>query len=376
MKITQAAYLDGCWQYKTDKADLKNPLVLVFANRTLLENRDFTLSIRNEFSSGHIIYCSTAGEIAGTKALEGSAVVTAAEFEKASFVIRTDNIARYNKNSTALGESLYQSFPAEGLRHIIVLSEGSFVNGSALIQGMENKKQAGVSISGGLCGDDGRFQKTLVGYNHEPRRGEVVAIGLYGTTLEVTAASAGGWYAFGPMRIITKSEGNVLYEIDGKPALELYRNYLGERSGNIAESSLLYPLQVTYPGRDLAVVRTILNIDEENNAMILAGDVPEQSKVQLMMASIDDLAEGAREAALQAAQDREHTASLALLISCVGRRLAMGQRVEEELEQVQEVLGPQTVLNGMYSYGEIAPTKGNHFSELHNQTMTLTLISE
>lgn len=114
----------------------------------LLENKDFTSNVRSEFLSGNIIYCSTAGKIAGTKALEDSAIITAAEFEKAHFVIRTDNIAHYSKNSEALGESLYRSFPAEGLRHIIVLSEGSFVNGSALIQGMENKKHPGVTISG------------------------------------------------------------------------------------------------------------------------------------------------------------------------------------------------------------------------------------
>lgn len=377
MEVVQAWFSkDAGWHYETPKKALNNPLVFVFANRILLENKEFLDNVQDEFSYSHIVYCSTAGEIAGVQAFEESAVVTATEFERSSFVVHTDNIINYNKDSEALGRSLYRSLPKEGLKHVIILSEGSFVNGSALIDGLERDKEDGITVTGGLCGDDDRFKKTLVGYNSEPRRGEVVAIGLYGQTLEITSAGAGGWTPFGPLRTITRSEGNVLYEIDGKPALELYRNYLGERSRWMAQSSFLYPLQVTYPGRKQAVVRTILTIDEENNAMILAGDVPEQSNVQLMMASIDNLALGARTAAEQAAENRMSAPSLALLISCVGRKLAMCQRTEEELEQVREVLGEGTVLNGMYSYGEIAPFKGNSFSELHNQTMTLTLISE
>jgi hypothetical protein len=183
---------------------------------------------------------------------------------------------------------------------------------------------------------------------------------------------------FGPERIITKSEGNILYEIDGQPALDLYKKYLGEKASELPQSSLLYPLNVTPVGKTEPVVRTILNINNENNSMILAGDVPMQSRVQLMMASIDGIAEGALHAAELAMKGRTNEPELAILVSCIGRKLVMNQRVEEEIEHVQDAIGKNTAITGFYSYGEIAPFSGTSTAtcELHNQTMTLTLISE
>ena len=208
------------------------------------------------------------------------------------------------------------------------------------------------------------------------KEGEVVIIGFYGDTLEITSSSFGGWTPFGQERIITKSFENVLYEIDNLPALQLYKNYLGDISNKLPQASLLFPLSVTPEGKETPVVRTILKIDEENSSMVLAGSVPENSKVQLMMASVDAIIEGANTATLLGMKDRKNKPELAILVSCVGRKLVMNQRVEEELECVQEVLGEDTSILGFYSYGEMAPYSDNIFCDLHNQTMTLTLISE
>jgi hypothetical protein len=159
--------------------------------------------------------------------------------------------------------------------------------------------------------------------------------------------------------------------------LDLYKHYLGDKASELPQASLLFPLNVIPEGKNEAVVRTILSINEENNSMILAGDVPQNSKVQLMMASIDSIASGAQQAAEIAASNRKKPAELALIVSCIGRKLVMNQRVEEEIEQVQEVIGNATAITGFYSYGEMAPFNGvNKACELHNQTMTLTLMSE
>ena len=158
--------------------------------------------------------------------------------------------------------------------------------------------------------------------------------------------------------------------------MNLYKKYLGEKANQLPQASLLYPLNVTPEGKKEPVVRTILGIDNEKQSMTLAGDVPENSKVQLMMASVDAIAEGANEAAQRAMQNRKAAPQLALLVSCVGRKLVMNQRVEEEIERVQEVIGNSTAITGFYSYGEMAPFANNTFCDLHNQTMTLTLISE
>ncbi len=377
MRINQAYTLDGKnWTYLQKKSTLHNPLVFVFGNRMELQKGTVIEAVRKEFSYEHLVFGSTSGEIIDSNVLDNSVVVTAIEFEKSTFEIRTENIFNHHKDAKQLGEYLYNALPKENLRHLFVLSEGSFVNGSSLIEGLEKNIENAIPISGGMCGDDAKFEKTLASYKENPKEGEVVLIGFYGDTLEISFASFGGWTSFGPERIITKSEANILYEIDGQPALDLYKKYLGDKAKELPQASLLYPLNVTPEGKKEPVVRTILGIDNEKQSMTLAGDVPENSKVQLMMASVDAIAEGANEAAKRAMENRKSAPQIALLVSCVGRKLVMNQRVEEEIERVQEVVGNHTAITGFYSYGEMAPFANNTFCDLHNQTMTLTLISE
>jgi hypothetical protein len=231
-------------------------------------------------------------------------------------------------------------------------------------------------ITGGLCGDAARFEKTVAAYNENPKPGEIVAIGFYGDTFEASFAIHGGWTPFGPERIVTKSEGNILHELDGKPALDLYKSYLGEKAKDLPSAALLYPLDVKSEGEEQSYVRTILNIDDDNNTMILAGDIPEKSRVQLMMTNVDNIANASELAAKQALEKRKTKPQLALLVSCIGRKLVLDQRVEEEIEEVVSIVGEDTTVCGFYSYGEIAPFNLEINCQLHNQTMTITLISE
>ncbi|QYS88010.1 FIST signal transduction protein [Flavobacterium davisii] len=377
MKIVQAILEENlAWKYIIPKQELNNPFILIFGNRQLLEQSVVIQKIREEFPYEHLIFGSTCGEIVDNNVINHVVHVTAIEFEKSTFIIKNGNIKDYNLDAYLLGKKLSSDMPKEGLKHLIVISEGSFVNGSSLIAGIEAIQLNNIPISGGICGDDDRFQKTIASYKENPKTGEVILVGLYGKTLEISAASYGGWITFGPERLITKSEANILYEIDDKPALELYRKYLGDKANELPKASLLYPLHVKAENKEKAVVRTVLNIDENNNSMTLAGDVPINSKVQLMMASVDGLSEGAKKAAQEAMENRIKNPEFALLVSCIGRKLVMDQRVEEEIEEVKKTIGNQTVISGFYSYGEIAPFGKNSNCELHNQTMTLTLISE
>uniref|UniRef100_UPI0030DCA93A FIST signal transduction protein n=1 Tax=Maribacter arcticus TaxID=561365 RepID=UPI0030DCA93A len=349
---------------------------LVFGNRYMLESEHIYAEVKDLFPNSHIVFGTTSGEIIDDSVLEGTVVLTAIEFKKSSVVIKRSNINDFKNNDYKLGESLMAEFPKENLKHLFIISEGSSVNGSALISGLEKVKNTSISLSGGLCGDDGRFERTLASYNENPKEGEIIAIGFYGETLEITSSNYGGWTPFGPERIITKSEGNVLFELDGKPALDLYKTYLGEKANELPKSALLYPLSVRIEEDSEPLVRTILNIDNNENTMILAGDVPEGSKVQLMMSSVDDIVSGAIHAAELAMKGRENNPELALLISCIGRKLVMDQRTEEEIEEVKSVIGNETIISGFYSYGEMAPFSGQKECKLHNQTMTLTLFSE
>jgi len=376
MKIVQAIKKPNESFVLQQSISLNEPLVLVFGNRYMLENDGIYAEVRELFPTGHIVFGTTSGEIIDDKVLDGTVVLTAIEFERSSVLVKRSNVDDFNNDDEKLGESLISKFPKENLKHMFVISEGSTVNGSALIDGLEHLENSSFGLSGGLCGDDDRFERTLASYNENPKEGEIIAIGFYGDTLEISSSNYGGWTNFGPERIITKSNGNVLHELDGKPALDLYKNYLGEKAKELPKSALLYPLSVKATEDAEPLVRTILNIDDNENTMTLAGDVPVGSRVQLMMSSVDDIANGAFHAAELAMEGRKNSPELALLISCIGRKLVMDQRTEEEIEEVKAVIGDNTVISGFYSYGEMAPFSGQDSCKLHNQTMTLTLFSE
>lgn len=377
MKIIQGKKIgEANWEFLSDRVPMKTPLVLVFGNRYVLESPTIYEEVKDLFPDGHIVFGSTAGEILENEVLDKSLSLTAMEFQQSSFLVQRANIKDHQDDVQSLGMTLLGQLPQKGLRHVFVVSEGSNVNGSGLIEGMEKHISKGVTLSGGLCGDDARFERTLASYNENPKEGEVIAIGLYGESLEVTCANYGGWTGFGPKRTITRSKDNVLYELDGQPALDLYKKYLGEKAKELPQAALLYPLSVKTKESKESIVRTILNIDEGENTMILAGDVPEGAEVQLMMSTVDDIVQGAQTAASFAMRDRKNAPELGLLISCVGRKLVMDQRTEEEVEEVMEVIGEQAKVAGFYSYGEMAPFAGADQCKLHNQTMTLTLISE
>ena len=364
------------WEFLNESVELKKPLVLVFGNRFFLEKIEVYQELKDIYPDGHMVIGSTSGDITANYVDDIGITATAIEFEKSEFVIKHTNLLKSDLDSYKTGSDLMKQFPTENLKSIFIVSEGSFVNGSQLTEGMANQMDNNVLITGGLCGDADRFEKTIAGYNQNPIEGEVIAIGLYGETLEVSFSLYGGWTPFGPERIVTKSDENVLYELDDKPALDLYKKYLGDKSKELPGAALFYPLEVTFPGDDQPVVRTILNKDDKNNGIILTGDIPENSKVQLMMTNVDNISNASETAAKEAASGRSKEAELAILVSCVGRKLVLDQRVEEEVEEVVNVIGNKPTICGFYSYGEMAPFKGGNTCKLHNQTITITLISE
>jgi len=263
------------------------------------------------------------------------------------------------------------------LRSVFVLSDGLNVNGSELVKGLNSRLPGNVVVTGGLAGDGDRFRRTWVIQDGKPATNVVTALGLFGDRLAVSHGSKGGWDSFGPERRITRSQGNILYELDGKPALALYKEYLGDRASGLPATGLLFPLSIRQDASDSRqLVRTILGVDEANQSMIFAGDVPQGYLAQLMRANFDRLVTGASQAADLASNG--HTSggpTLAVAISCVGRRLVLGERTEEETEITLENLPPGTQQVGFYSYGEISPYASGS-CDLHNQTMTLTTFAE
>lgn len=363
--------------WKTIKPQALNPqLVLYFGSRTVLESKERFYEIKTRYPDSLLVGCSTSGEIMGEEVFDETIVLTAIEFAKtpinvASLLVQTV------KDSDEAGKMLGKQLKKEDLAGIMIISDGAKVNGSELIRGIVSVVGTKIPITGGLAGDAGRFQLTLVGCNAPPEPGKIVAIGFYGSQIKIGHGSVGGWDAFGPERQITRSKSNVLYELDGKPALELYKQYLGEQAAKLPGSVLLFPLMVRPKGQiEHGIVRTILSIDENEQSMTFAGDVPEGFIAQLMRANFERLIEGAEEAAKIANITGKNEDKLAILISCVGRKMVLGQRTADEVEVVHELLGEDVAQIGFYSYGEISPHKTLKNCELHNQTMTITLLAE
>jgi hypothetical protein len=365
-------------EYLSENQTLKEPLVLIFGNRYMLQEKNVFDEIRAIFKDGHLVFGSTAGNITSESVDDEAITITAIEFEKSSFIIKTSNVltSEIEINGLKTGKELIKQLPQEGLKYVFVVSDGSFINGSQLTLGMNAAANNNLLITGGLCADGSRFEVTLCSYNERPKEGKIVAIGFYGDSLEVSFATSGGWIPFGPERIVTKSNYNILYELDNKPALDLYKQYLGDKSKELPASASLYPLKVKSSDNNKSIARTILNINEDENSMILAGDIPEGSHVQLMMTNADSIISTAEIAAVQALKFRKSKPELAILVSCIGNKIVLDQRVEEEVEEVIEVIGKKTTICGFYSHGEIAPFNREINCQLHNQTMAITLISE
>ncbi len=361
-------------------ASLQPHLVLVFASLEAMQALDAD-RIRALIPQAQWVGCSTAGEISGQGVYDGSIVLTALQFDQPAFRVASVELADM-ADSLAAGQRLAARLAHPDLRHVLVLGQGADINGSALVDGLTGTLGSAVVVSGGLAGDGGRFTGARVWGPDGISATSVVGIGFDGPGWHISHGSMGGWQRFGPVRTVTRSEGNVLYELDGERALDIYKRYLGDYAAQLPASGLLFPWSVL--GSDAqaeGITRTLLGISEADGSLIMAGDIPQGGKLQLMHASVDALVDAAEQAAETAAHTAANPPStpdqaLALLVSCVGRKLVMGARVDEEVEAVGQMLGQHTTLAGFYSNGEISPHIHSTNCKLHNQTMTITLLSE
>ncbi|MGL5018357.1 MAG: FIST signal transduction protein [Luteolibacter sp.] len=363
------------WDFPSELAEDPG-LILYFAAPSLMDGGAAPVhELTARFPSAVVCGCSTAGEILASRVYDESVVAALVWFDSVQVKAVAEEITS-NAESSAVGRRAAARLAAPDLQHVLILSDGLAVNGTALMEGFREGLPPGVTLTGGLAGDGSHFKKTFVGLGDSVKSDQLVAVGFYGEQLVVSYGSRGGWEGFGPRRLITRAEGNTLFMLDGQPALELYKRYLGARSAELPATGLLFPLELTQNAADSeGLVRTILAVDEENQSLTFAGDMPEGWFARLMKASTEQLVDGAASAGKTAASTNTD-GSLAILVSCVGRRLVLGQRIEEELESVIDTLPEGVQAVGFYSYGEICPGHFSTCSELHNQTMTITILGE
>ncbi len=385
MQLAQRYLLPGAEPSPVEPDPMDGPatLVLAFGPTPLLDDGEPLARLAATYPRSVILGCSSAGEIVGDTIRDGGLGVVAARFDRTALQ-RASIAVESVDDSFAAGARLGARLPHAGLRAVFMLSTGVRINGAALVAGLGSALPVGVPVSGGLAGDGSRFERTWVFDDGAAREHRVTAVGFYGESLRVGHGCRGGWSEFGPERRVTRSEGNVLFGLDDKPALTLYKHYLGEVATQLPGSALLFPLAVrpASPGT-AAVVRTVLAVDEAAQSMTFAGDIPSGASVRLMRTSVDRLVDSAEQAAAEALRSMAGPgagpragAVLALSVSCIGRRLVMGQRTEEEVAAVAEQLPAGSVQAGFYSYGEVCALPGNASAGLHNQTLTLTVLAE
>ena len=357
---------------------LQPDLVLVFGALAFFESAALTDTLRQLLPQAAIAGCSTAGEIAVDRVYDHTCIVTAVNFERTAVAMASTPINGMGDSFDA-GERLGQALAPAGLSAVLVFGTGVAINGSALVSGLRSALPKDVRISGGLAADAGTFRQTWTLGPQGSTDDHIVAVGLYGDNIRLSYGSFAGWSPFGPARKVTLCVDNLLYELDGVRALDVYKSYLGEYAKNLPGSGLLFPFEMLSLKQERSgIFRTILGINKEDGSLILAGDIDANGYLKLMHSSTEKLIEGAQNAAHAVAADIQdgHSDALAILVSCVGRKLVMGDRVDEEVEAVADLLGKNTMVTGFYSNGEIAGTAFHNECHLHNQTMTITWMSE
>lgn len=381
MKIEQKYWTEkeGWAEISKEKLTEKPQIVFLFTGRALAEKGERFAEVKALYPESHILSCSTAGEILDTRVRDNSVSLTAVWFEKTTLSFAQTTVEAYDQSYEG-GRSLAEQLLKENLVHAMVFSDGQHVNGTQLVKAFNDILPKDVSVTGGLAGDGADFKKTLVGLDESGKEGNLVAVGFYSTSLRVGYGSLGGWDTFGLQRMITKAKDNILFELDGQPALHLYKEYLGDQAAGLPGTGLLFPLQLRIQnnGKEVDVVRTILSVNEADQSITFAGDMPEGVQATLMKANFERLIDGASGAGTMSMEPLgSQKAQLAILISCIGRKLVLKERIEEELDAVRSTMGEETALAGFYSYGELCPIASTEKQcELHNQTMTITSFRE
>lgn len=368
------------WRADAGAFDFHGPsdadFVLYFGPNEIIADGKFQSALRGAYPDARIIGCTTGTAICGVDLCDDAAFALACFLDNGSVNLAHSAISR--ETSYTAGAQLAQDLNGPNLAGVLLLCDSLNVDGIALLEGMRANLPAGVVIAGGLASDGSDFERTIVGADCAPQERLVAALGLYGAGMVINQGCAHGWDVFGPPRRITKAVGLELFELDGKPALDLYERYLGPDAAELPAAALRFPLLIENPDNSgEQVVRTVLNVDHEKRSMTFASPIPEGWSARLMRGAMDHLTEGARAAAEQAAEGSvQADGGLALLISCVGRRVVMGQETADEVEAVSSQFFPGLLQAGFYSHGEISTSSNDNKCGLHNQTMTIVTIQE
>ncbi len=376
MKVATYKY-QGDWDQPFDKSfNSSRTAVLLFSSLKEDELRLALEPLYEAYPGAHIVGCSTSGEIYKDEIFDHTISAMVLKFEKSS-IVSAHIDADLDDDAYEIGKKLGDTLQANELRHLFVLSGGWQFDGTKLVEGIQSALPIGVTISGGVAGDDSGTMESWVLYGKNIGHGKIAALAFFGESIHIGTGCEGGWDKLGLDRIVTKAENKKIFTLDDKPALSIYKLYLGEKAKELPGSALLFPLAILDPDGNPGKIRSVMDINEEEQSLLLNDSFKEGDLVSLMSGNLKRLVDGAYNAASRASASlpKQSEESAIIAISCIGRRQMMQRRTEEELMEISEVFDDKTQMIGFYSHGEISPGLES-LSSLHNQTMTITLIGE
>lgn len=363
--------------YTDGKACLNDPdIVFYFTTNDIANRLDIWRIMQQQYPNAILCGCSSSAPICNADLYENAVTGMALHFEKTR--LRTwQSSCPQQSDSHAAGKAMVDALLADDLAHIFVIADGLSIHGSQFLSGANCSLPEGVCISGGLASDNFEFKETLSGIDKAPAPHQICAIAFYGDAIRVGCSAESGWEKFGPKRTITRSHGNVIYELDNKPAYSLYKDYLGpEYAGQLPGSGLRFPLGIQENEESDLIIRSIDGILEQDKALHFNGDIPTGYISWFMSGQLETFAAGASKAATQARASVPDVPQAALLVSCLGRQLIMGASVIYELDAINEVLTDAVPVAGFHSAGEFSQEKQSCRSIFQTQTMTVTLLAE
>jgi len=375
--------------YESMADGFKPTLAIVFLS--IKQDREAISKLLDE-KDIQLFGATTAGEFIDGDIEKGSIVMMLLDINPTYFKIEFLEITPETalEDAKKLGVAGKEIFTNPAL---IIATGGVFIDGDQIIEGIiqgfgktASSAHKEVTIFGGMAGDDLLAEKPLVFTNGKSTDNAIVALIIDEDKIDVRGIATCGWNAIGTTKTVTKSEGNIVYTIDDKPALDMLMKYLGvevkpDENKEIVtfQNSWYYPLQLERENGD-SVIRATRFANSEDRSLICTGSVPQGSKIKFSMPPDFDSIETVIAECESIKDNVEQQADALIMFSCVSRHLSFGELMKEEIEQVQKVW--DAPMAGFFSYGEYgkslsavqAGKTGKH--EFHNNACCVVVLKE
>ncbi|MEI8062128.1 MAG: FIST N-terminal domain-containing protein [bacterium] len=366
---------------------LKADALIVFSS-SKYNQEQMLRGVRSVSGESLLVGSSTAGEISTEGPVGRSSVVVMAlsSPDVKFFAAVGDPVSKGPHNAGKSVAEAVQKQAGGALKTFIMLPDVLNGNGAETVRGVLQALGDHFPVVGGASGDDFQFKKTYQYLNDKVYTDSVVGLGITGE-FKIGIGVKHGWIPVGVSMKVTKSEGGVLHEVNGEPAIKIYEDYFGVEEASILKTETLAKLAITYPlgikvdGSEELLIRDPLTVDA-NGSITCAAEIPEGSDIRLMIGSIEEAVKVAKLAAQNALDQLGGAQPKAIIIfNCIARNKLFGQRSGEEITAIQEVLGRDVPLIGFYTYGEQAPMNGEVKninqcnSAFHNETVVVAVLA-